>query len=556
MLSGTRRLSCCGIAFSLVLVGTTPGLAADRPETRKPAAARPDKPLSSRPRVAVTISKETTYITGPLRKDGYVDYVAALNERCRQGVTAENNASVLFWKAIGPGEIPERYREQFFKMLGIPPLAERGHYLVTFDKHVKGLQVAANFAPNPQEPDEVTKQYDEARKGPWSAKEFPLVAGWLAANERPLALLTEATKRPRRYDPLVCGERDLIIAVLLPAVTLHREAARDLLARAMLRMGEGKAEAAWEDLLSCHRLARRMGQGPTLIDALVAITIDGIACSGDQAFLRFFRLTASQAARMRHELDRLPPISKMTDAIDFWERFMYLDSVSMMAREGPTALQRLEDGSPAGKPPGETKTLIDLAAGAAFDWDEILRFGNSWYDRMTDAFRRPTRAERKAALSKIDEDFRNLAKKNKDTVSLALSVLRNPRRAVSRQIGAVLVALLLPAASRAADAEDRGAMQFELVRLAFALAAYRADHGSYPEKLGDLAPKYVAQVPKDLFTAADLHYRREGAGYVLYSVGCNGKDDGGKSYEDRNEGNQDCDDLVVRVPGPTMESKK
>ena len=38
----------------------------------------------SKPRVLVTISKETTYITGPLRKDGYVDYVAALNGAARR----------------------------------------------------------------------------------------------------------------------------------------------------------------------------------------------------------------------------------------------------------------------------------------------------------------------------------------------------------------------------------------------------------------------------------------------------------------------------------------
>ena len=58
-----------------------------------------------KPRGEITISKETTYITEPLRKDGYVDYVAALNERFRAGVTPENNAAVPFWKAMGPGEI-------------------------------------------------------------------------------------------------------------------------------------------------------------------------------------------------------------------------------------------------------------------------------------------------------------------------------------------------------------------------------------------------------------------------------------------------------------------
>ncbi len=79
-------------------------------------------------------------------------------------------------------------------------------------------------------------------------------------------------------------------------------------------------------------------------------------------------------------------------------------------------------------------------------------------------------------------------------------------------------------------------MRFELDKLGFALAAYRADHGAYPAKLADLTPNYVAEVPKDIFNDSELHYRLEGKGYLLYSVGVNGKDDGAKSYEDRKKG--------------------
>ena len=34
-----------------------------------------------------TISKETTYVTGPVDADGYVDCTMALNERLREGVS-------------------------------------------------------------------------------------------------------------------------------------------------------------------------------------------------------------------------------------------------------------------------------------------------------------------------------------------------------------------------------------------------------------------------------------------------------------------------------------
>ena len=102
----------------------------------------------------------------------------------------------------------------------------------------------------------------------------------------------------------------------------------------MLRVDEGKVDEAWEDLLACHRLARLAGQGPTLIEALVAIAVDGMACAGDQGLLQHARLTPAQIARMRADLDKLPPLPKMVDKINVAERFMYLDSVGMVAREG------------------------------------------------------------------------------------------------------------------------------------------------------------------------------------------------------------------------------
>lgn len=131
---------------------------------------------------------------------------------------------------------------------------------------------------------------------PWTEDELPLVASWLKANEKPLELLVEASLRPRRYDPLLTvGDDGLLIEVLLPGAQESREAARALAARAMLRLGSGQVDAAWGDLLAVHRLGRLANQGPTLIDALVGIAIDAIACRGDNALIAHGRLTSRWA---------------------------------------------------------------------------------------------------------------------------------------------------------------------------------------------------------------------------------------------------------------------
>jgi hypothetical protein len=504
----------------------------------------PPAPPSKTPLVLVTISKETTYITQPLRKDGYVDYLAALNQRCSKGVTPENNAAVPFLNAMWPADISPRHRGEYCQMLGIRPPPEKGGYYVALHEYAKVLKAAESPAAEARKEgrDILGEQFTQATRRPWSKKEFPILAGWLAANEGPLALVVAASRRPRRYDPLISGDGS-VIAVLLPILQRYRDAARALTARATLRVQAGKVDEAWEDLLACHRLARLAGQGPLSVEALVAITVDGMACAGDRALLEYARLDPAQIGRIRADLHKLRPVPRMVDKIDVAERFMYLDCVRTVAQGGLSSVSGLTGGEP--------KTVIaslrDAAASNAVDWDLILRMGNSWYDGAADALRKPTRGERQAAAGKIAKEIDRQMKEARDWKSLALDTILDRRGGVSRRVGLALIAVVSPATGAAGEAEDRGTMLFGVTRLGFALAAYRADHGACPAKLADLVPKYAAEVPKDIFAAADLHYKLEGSGCLVYSVGTNGKDDGGRGYADRKEG-EDWDDLAVRLP--------
>src|SRR5262245_61734504 len=159
------------------------------------------KPKSDAPKrkPKFTIGKDTTYITGPVDKDGYIDYVAALNERLRQGVTSDNNANVLLWKAFGPKPDGVAVPAGFFKAMGIDPPPERGEYFVEALRFMKGeLKLDSK---------EFLSKIDEelylSRAWPWTAKEYPHIAAWVNANEKPLALAVEANRRTRYYCPLI-----------------------------------------------------------------------------------------------------------------------------------------------------------------------------------------------------------------------------------------------------------------------------------------------------------------------------------------------------------------
>lgn len=69
----------------------------------------------------------------------------------------------------------------------------------------------------------------------------------------------------------------------------------------------------------------------------------------------------------------------------------------------------------------------------------------------------------------------------------------------------------------------------DLAALACALERYRLADGEFPTTLDALVPRFVAKLPDDILTGEPLKYRRTDAGgFVLYSVGFNQVDDGGK----------------------------
>ena len=71
-------------------------------------------------------------------------------------------------------------------------------------------------------------------------------------------------------------------------------------------------------------------------------------------------------------------------------------------------------------------------------------------------------------------------------------------------------------------------LRISLLKLVLALRQHHLDFAEYPEEISSLAPAYVPALPDDPVSTSDLVYRRIGSDYLLYSIGFDGKDDGGK----------------------------
>jgi hypothetical protein len=529
-----------GILLLLLAIGATA-------TWTTPASGQDKKAQEKKRKGKLTISKETTFVTAPLDKQGHVDYVTALNERMRQGVTPENNANVLIWQALGPHPERATMPAEFFRWLGIPAPPERGDYFIDLNDYLKEH---TKIDPGKQT-DAFWERFERASRRPWKADDEPHLAGWLKANEKPLAVAVEASKRTHYFSPLVPHQREKgLTSSLLPSVQRCRGLASALAARAMLRVGQGKEDEAWHDLLACHRLARLIAHGGTLIEFLVGVSLDGIASQADLAFLAGTKPDAKYIKGYLHDLQNLPPFPAVADRVDLAERFTLLEIITLIDRHGLRALEGL-----AGN---QLKDLADVAERALrdVDWDPALKNANRWYDRLAADLREKDPGARRKKMRQFDTDVRALKAETSDLETLVL-LLDEKGNAQERgkRLGDVLITMLIPAVHKVQEAADRAQQIRDNLTVAFALEEYRKERGGYPKTLDALAPDYLQSVPGDLFSGKALIYRPAfpktvgfANGYLLYSVGVNGKDEGGRTYGDQPPG----DDLPVRMPLPEL----
>lgn len=85
----------------------------------------------------------------------------------------------------------------------------------------------------------------------------------------------------------------------------------------------------------------------------------------------------------------------------------------------------------------------------------------------------------------------------------------------------------------------------DMLRLALLLENFKIQSGRYPDSLAALVPGTLKTLPKDPFSGNDFIYRKEGSGFMLYSVGKNFADDNGVFNYDEKK-----DDIVIkrRIP--------
>jgi len=482
----------------------------------------------------ITVSPQTTVLTEPLAEDGLPDYARAMLIRMREGVGldengAENNGAIPFLQAMWPLDLKGPQQMAVCRELDIDLPDSDG-----MREPYSNKQVVASIARLIEPPLDTNEQpIDEtllndhaldlilyAGSNPWRGKDLPPLEGWVNENASSFKLLHEAAERSQWYLPsysLLITPNEPFFSMMLPHVQVNRSAWRCLLTRANYHLGEGDLAAAWRDCKAVYELADNC-EGQFLVGELVSIAGVGMANHATLNLLDDPSLTPEVALQIHTYLHSRTPRRRMADSIDHDERLGFVTSILGLSGQRPSSDPTMGGVGPQAGP-------MALLAGISMDWDLILTIGNGWYDKLVEAMRIEDYTQRTAALNAIETQMQGLAGPGVGGVLTGV-LSRNSR---SKSMANVLASLLLPAVSAASAAEDRANIDLKLMQTAAALAVHKRESGVYPASLAQLTPKLLPQPPIDLFTVKPLVYKKTAAGYLLYSPGPNGKDDGGSN---------------------------
>ena len=466
----------------------------------------------------IPVRRDTTYLLGPINKDGGVDYLAALNAMESKGVTLNNNALPLLIEAAGPKCFHTKYGDGKLVMrkLGMKAFAKNAESLITFTHWNKKYPV-----PLPKTQEKHPKWSLESRlenrltQHAWTAAKYPAAARWIKTNQRALHLFSQAMNRPRYYIPLYSAD-GLVVGINRPDQAMVSSLRTVACADAMFLLGNRDTAQALREARNVHRLARLFSQPPGIISYLQAISFDTSALTLDRALANSGQLSKQQ---LRHMLARLKNRSQLPALSTVLSRERYSD-LDILARTD-------RGGLPWEMGPSPFNILQQYLL--PVNYPRLMRDTNRLFNITAAAAKVRNFREQLSKLHAADARFRAYSGDERIRMGGTIQAMR-PVVFGGSTANLVLKSLFAPldvwisAYSLNAVPVDwlRGKLILyrRLTELSIALAIYHKLNGHYPSAVSQLAPRYISTLPRNNFTGKPVHYTRSpsGGGYRLFAT--------------------------------------
>jgi len=353
--------------------------------------------------------------------------------------------------------------------------------------------------------EELWNQYRAALDGPWGPEQERLYE-WFGKTADARRLFKHATGMERCQFPLLTGQSGdtFIFSLLMPPLRGLRQLSRLMAIEGHLLENQGQVREALEDYLAAFQVGVHLGNGPFLISGLVCLAAQRISTEAMENGLARQEVGADVLEWLAGELDGLGDSLPDRAAWIVGERAAVIQLVSM----SPQALLALE-GQSHDVSAAREAFLSSRAFRVLWPDRTMKRDFERFYDALEQLARKPT-WEVAAELRQTSGD-ELLGQYFKDWNILGW--------------------MLAPAFGAALERYTKDICDFDALRVNVALRRFRTDRGAYPERLDELVPDYLKELPPDPFTGQPFRYRREDDGWTLYSLGSDQEDDGGESSD-------------------------
>ncbi len=374
----------------------------------------------------------------------------------------------------------------------------------------------------------------------WPADASPLapaedVLRALGRHDAALAELRAAAARPRTWFNIHVTEDGA--STLIPHINVLRTATDVVRLRAVAELASGRTNEAFADVHLMFRLGDALKDEPMLITHLVRLAMHTMTLRVIWEGLADHRWTDAQLAHFQANLAKLNFAAELRHGMAGERAFG--NRIIEYLRRKPEMLPIIGQPEPS---------MTGLGGSTGF---RVVPLGWFYYEqinyhRMFDQY---IMASLPTATGKFDPA---LIQAKGAAMTRELHREHPPSKAILRH--RILTNLLLPALEKAMHRACQAQAFTDLALTACALERHQLAQGSYPESLGALAPEFAAAVRPDPMNGEPLRYARTADGrFRLWSVGWNGKDDGGEVVL-REPGRKDVDfekgDWVWPVPQP------
>jgi len=389
----------------------------------------------------------------------------------------------------------------------------------------------------PELKDMLNDENYDGEPGPWKPDEHP---EWERTHEHVKLMLGKfrdasrhtgyaLTYHPAQHPDGPTEESRLLVNMVLPTLSPHREAARAAFADAW-RAPDGKVDGdkmidTFETVL---RSAEHLGRGSTMIESLVGLSLRQLTDTQARWALELDVFDEKQLQRAFDTLRRYNP--ELEDPIRYirGEHAAALDSTQyLFGPPGPDGKLHADPNRAeylSNMIGDQETTKEDFAALGDDDARAALDAFNGYYRELTEQMRIGYPDVRTADLDALYERYADTSP---------------------------LTKMFLPSMSRYYHLRGRAEASRRATQLSYATHLHRARTGKWPKSLDDLPGNLSRGIRTDPFSGRDFGYRLTEDGPMIYSHSENGIDDGAvHSPRWAPTEENDSDDFVFIPPQP------